>query len=242
MKSKLDSIFIVMGCGCIAAALVLFLHNQIEQDRAAAASQEAIVKVVEAIQERQQINAEQEIFGESDDSLVPPDLEVLMNPPVPETPVEVAEEPEFPLPPAETISTVSEEFEMEVVAIDGYDYIGFLSIPSLGLELPVMGDWTYEQLQLSPCRYSGSVEADDLVIMAHNYAKHFANLKNVRTGDAITFTDMCGNITDYEVAALDILGAGAVEEMTSGEYALSLFTCNYSGDKRITVRCDRVKN
>ena len=31
----------------------------------------------------------------------------------------------------------------------------------------------------------------------------------------------------------------AVEEMTAGEYDLTLFTCTYGGQSRVTVRCDR---
>lgn len=244
MKSKLDTICIVMGCGCIAAALILFLHNQMEQDRAAAASQEAIAKVVEVIQEHQHqlLQAEQEMsvgLDMSDPNTNADVLPEISAPAYPEVSVSV---PEMPALSDDSENAPVEEVPMTAVTIDGYDYIGFLSIRSLGLELPVMNDWTEEQLQLSPCRYSGSVEADDLVIMAHNYAKHFARLKDVRTGDAITFTDMNGNTTEYEVEALDILAAGDVEEMKAGEYDLSLFTCNYSGDKRITVRCDRVKN
>lgn len=143
--------------------------------------------------------------------------------------------------PEETVSTEPTAMvipEMSVVEIDGYGYIGFLGIPSLELELPVMTDWTYPQLQIAPCRYSGSIFTDDLVVMAHNYPKHFGKLRDLRAGDTITFTDMDGTTTRYQVMALDVLDAGAVEDMTSGEYDLTLFTCSYGGQSRITVRCD----
>ena len=54
--------------------------------------------------------------------------------------------------------------EMPVVTVDGNDYIGYLSVPSLGLELPIMSDWDYDKLQLAPCRQLGSVYTDDLVL------------------------------------------------------------------------------
>ena len=41
-------------------------------------------------------------------------------------------------------------------------------------------------------------------------------------------------------AAVDILDHTAVEDMISGEYDLTLFTCTYGGENRVTVRCDRV--
>lgn len=129
--------------------------------------------------------------------------------------------------------------EMTQSMIDGYYYIGYLSIPKLGLELPVMASWSYPQLRIAPCRYAGSVKSNDLVIMAHNYASHFGGLSGLSLGDAVTFTNMDGIRTAYEVAALDVLGPAAVEEMTAGEYDMTLFTCTYGGKSRVTVRCMR---
>lgn len=131
--------------------------------------------------------------------------------------------------------------EMPVEEIDGYNYIGFVAIPSLGLELPVMTDWTYPQLQISPCRYSGSMYTDDLVVMAHNYPKLFGKLFDLRIGDTVTFTDMDAETVQYVVVALDVLQPAAIEEMTAGDFDLTLFTCNYGGQTRVTVRCDRAE-
>lgn len=41
--------------------------------------------------------------------------------------------------------------QMTAVLIDGYKYVGFLSLPTLELELPVMADWSEAKLKLSPC-------------------------------------------------------------------------------------------
>lgn len=131
-------------------------------------------------------------------------------------------------------------FIMTEVEIDGYAYIGYLSIPRLELELPIMADWDYPRLQIAPCRYTGSVRGEDLVLMAHNYASHFGNISQLKPGDSVIFTDMDGIVTVYEVVAQDILDAYAVEEMIAGDFDLSLFTCTYGGKSRVTVYCDRV--
>lgn len=94
---------------------------------------------------------------------------------------------------------------MTEVEIDGYSYIGYLSIPKLELELPIMADWDYARLRIAPCRYTGSVRGEDLVIMAHNYASHFGGLAKLSEGDNVIFTDMDGITTVYEVVAQDIL-------------------------------------
>ncbi len=201
MKSKIGIVFMVAGAMLILGALGLFLYNQNQQINAAAASREAIPKVVDAIRQRR-------------------------------------EDPENQPEPVE------QELQnkiMSVVQIDGYGYIGFLGIPALELELPVMSDWSYPQLQIAPCRYSGGMYSDDLVLMAHNYPKHFGRIGYLHTGDAVTFTDMDGVTVEYEVVAFENLGAMDVEGMTSGAYDLTLFTCTYGGQSRFAVRCDRME-
>lgn len=130
-------------------------------------------------------------------------------------------------------------FEMTEVEIDGYAYIGYLSIPSLNLELPIMADWDDTRLEIAPCRYTGSVRGEDLVLMAHNYATLFGGLSKLSEGDSVIFTDMDGVRTEYQVVGQDILEPSAVEEMTSGDFDLTLFTCTYGGKSRVTVYCDR---
>lgn len=129
---------------------------------------------------------------------------------------------------------------MTEMEISGYAYIGYLSIPALELELPVMAEWDYDRLKIAPCRYAGSTKSDNLVIAAHNYTQHFGPIKNLSIGDLVYFTDMNGIVSAYEVAEMDVLQPTAVEEMTSGEFALTLFTCTYGGKTRVTVRCERI--
>lgn len=126
--------------------------------------------------------------------------------------------------------------EMTVKEIDGYGYIGYLSIPSLDLELPVMAEWDYDRLKLAPCRYTGSTKTDDLVICAHNYARHFGPVRNLTPGDTVYFTDMDGMSLEYEVEMVDTLAPVDIEDMTAGDYDLTLFTCTYGGKSRVAVR------
>lgn len=130
--------------------------------------------------------------------------------------------------------------EMPTVEIDGNDYIGYLSIPDLEINLPVMAEWDYVRLKTAPCRYYGSTKTNDLVIAAHNYFCHFGKISELEQGDKISFTDMNGTVTDYQVEVIDILSPAAVEEMTSGDYDLTLFTCTYGAQSRVAVRC--IKN
>lgn len=142
-------------------------------------------------------------------------------------------------PTGPAISEETMRKEMPIAEIDGHSYIGFLGIPALELELPVMADWSYPQLQISPCRYTGDLYQDNLVLMAHNYEKHFGRLSKLRIGDTVTFTTMDAETVTYEVVALEVLGPYDIADMTAGHFALTLFTCTYGGENRVTVRCDR---
>ena len=129
------------------------------------------------------------------------------------------------------------EMDMPEEEVDGQEYIGVLKIPVLSLELPIISEWSYPSLRIAPCRYAGSAYLNNMVIAAHNYYSHFGYLKNLSQGDEITFTDMDGNFFRYEVAALETLSPFAIEEMTSGDWDLTLFTCTVGGQSRVTVRC-----
>lgn len=130
---------------------------------------------------------------------------------------------------------------MPTLQIDGCDYIGYVSIPSLSLELPVMDSWDYTKLKTAPCHYYGSYKTDDLVIAGHNYKKHFGGLKNLNVDSRIYFTDADGNIHTYTVVAIEVLKPNDTLQMVESEFDLTLYTCTYGGGERVTVRCKRIK-
>ncbi len=127
--------------------------------------------------------------------------------------------------------------DMKIKEIDGYGYIGYLSIPILELDLPVMSEWDYGRLKLSPCRYYGSTKTDNLVIAAHNYRFHFGYLGRLKPEDVIIFTDMESNIRHYKVNSVELLMPTDVDKVKDSGDDLILYTCTYGGAKRITVRC-----
>lgn len=129
--------------------------------------------------------------------------------------------------------------EMKVEEIDGYGYIGYLSVPALNLDLPVMSEWDYGRLKISPCRYFGSTKTDNLVIAAHNYRFHFGYLGKLKPDDIVIFTDMNSEIHYYKVVSVELLMPTDVDKVKDSGDDLILYTCTYGGAKRITVRCSR---
>ncbi len=139
------------------------------------------------------------------------------------------------LPMPEEMETLL--LEMPVVSIDGAEYVGTLSIPALGLELPVISQWSYPSLQTAPCRYSGDIYQEDLVLCGHSYNTHFGRLSALVPGDKVIFTCMDGAVHTFEVALSEILSPREVEAMTAGEFPLTLFTCTLDSQSRVTIRC-----
>ena len=135
--------------------------------------------------------------------------------------------------------------EMATMEIDGHTYIGWLDVPCYDLELPVMAEWSYDNLRISPCLYSGSYLTGDMVICGHNYARHFSPLKWIDIGEDIYFTTVDGDVYHYTVSNRETVRPTSVEQMiendknssSSSDWDMTLFTCTTGGQTRCAVRC-----
>lgn len=157
---------------------------------------------------------------------------------------EVLEKLEDKLPDGKRIrETVDDPYgDMPTVEIDGNFYIGIIEIPSLDLRLPVMEACDEGKLKTAPCRYYGSYYTDDMVVAGHNYARHFSPLKWIDIGSDIYFTNVEGESRHYIVDNVETLQPEQVENMITGDWDLTLFTCTTGGKSRCTVRCMKVES
>lgn len=118
----------------------------------------------------------------------------------------------------------------------GYSMIGTLRIPDLAMELPILSSWSYELLELAPCRFSGSLPGKDMILMGHNYKSHFTPLHRISQGTGVEFEDVNGVVTHFTVVQTEILHKDQIDRLHS-EHPLSLFTCTAGGGNRFVVRC-----
>lgn len=140
---------------------------------------------------------------------------------------------------SQPLEQLGDDTKMTVKEIDGYGYIGYITLPTLKLELPIMSQWDEIRLKTAPCRFTGSVKTDNLTIAGHNYKTHFGKIRRLNIGDPVIFTDMDGTEHHYQVTAMEELAASDVERVISGLSDLILFTCTYGGQTRVTIFCDR---
>lgn len=156
---------------------------------------------------------------------------------------EIQEEEQF----AEIILNVEETYvaeetepaELPTVSIDGYEYVGYLSIPALELELPVLAEVDEVRLKIAPCRQSGSPDTDDFVIAGHNYTSHFAKLYTLNSDDLIKFTDLNGKSHEYTVEKTQTHDPEDADMILNSGYPLVLYTCTYGSENRTVVFCGR---
>jgi len=144
--------------------------------------------------------------------------------------------------PRQTVRQEDLDPEMPIAQIDGYEYIGYISIPKIKVNLPVMSKWDYSRLKYAPCRQFGSSRTDDLVIAAHNYSSHFGKLSSLKAGDRLTFTDMENILNIYAVEIVETLDPTRVDIVEDSGYDLVLYTCTYGGRERVVAFCNRVED
>ncbi len=206
-----NKIFIVGGLLLITAALLLTMSNVMESQRAGKTASDMLIQIERIEASRADENVQ---TGEN-------------------TGAETMQSE-----PAETQADADEV--MPVLSVDGLDCIGTLEIPDLELTLPILNDWSYELLKSAPCRYSGSIQDNNLVIAGHNYRTHFQKIKWMKAGQQVTFSDLNGNEYRYEVISVDEIDGDDVDGMLAGDWDLTLFTCTTSRVARAAVRCRRI--
>ena len=209
MKTDPGRIWINTGLLLLTAALFLWAYNGQESRRAGDSAQQVITELTQSLTQ--------------------------------EAATEGGATPEQEKAPAVKLPEylLDDQREMPEKTVNGRDYIGVLSIPSLNLELPVLSQWSYPNLKVAPCRYSGSLYQNNLVICAHNYASHFGRLKTLQPGDTLLFTDMDDQVVSFQMVERETLEPNDEEAMTTGQWDLTLFTCTPGGQTRVTVRFQR---
>jgi len=138
------------------------------------------------------------------------------------------------------VTSIDEHETHELILVDGVEYIGVISIPGLSLDLPVSSAWSYQALRNTPCRFSGSIEDNDLVIAAHNNRANFGNINTLQLGDPVIITDVTGAETHYYIVNMERAQPSHTAFASNGQYDLTFFTCTYEGRARFVFRANRV--
>ena len=126
---------------------------------------------------------------------------------------------------------------VDKLEVDGVTYIGVLTIPSLNnMSLGVIGDYSMPNLKISVCKYAGEIGKNKMIIAGHNYKYSFGQLSKLNIGSTLYFKTMDGIVYEYKCTDILVLEPNDIEKMKEGNWNLTLFTCTYGGQKRLTLR------
>lgn len=219
MRKHINRLSIILGLLLIAAALGLVLYNRWDSERAGKESAKVMAALTEVITE----NVET-----AGGTIIPGGSRTPGGSRIPGT------SRHDPIVDGDSQG----QKPMVTETVDGYEYIGVVEIPALDIFLPVMAEWDYRRLTVSPCRFTGSYYSNDLVICAHNNSAHFGRLLYVDIGADVYLTTVQGNTYHYQVSNRETVKPTALEEMITGDdWDLTLFTCTIGGQARCAVRC-----
>lgn len=226
MSKKTGIVFISMGVVLILSALLIFLYNSYEDYNAGRQSENLLEQLQAAIPKDEQsiVTAGTPVTKHDSEEGETSKQEVTGE-----------------IPESQPADVQEETTELTVVELGDYGYVGYVSIPAIEIELPVMSEWDYKRLKKAPCRQFGSSKTDDLVIAAHNYKNHFGYLSELEIDDTVTFTDMDGQVNLYSVAEVRTIDPTDVEVVQDSGYDLVLYTCTPGGANRVAVFCNRVE-
>lgn len=223
--NKLWKILVISGILLIASAIGLCLNNLYENQKAFEHSQTALAELKEIIPDipekpKETYTEHLKKIEENSQKSIIDDFQ--------EEEEQKEKEKNGEVPP-----------EMPALQLDGNYYCGYLTLDTLGLELPVLNTWSYPNLNIAPCRYEGTPDTNDFIIAAHNYNSHFGQIKYLSEGDEIIFTDCQGEKYHYNVIYTEYIDGYNVEQMSENTdtlWDLTLFTCTLNGQSRVTVR------
>jgi len=129
-----------------------------------------------------------------------------------------------------------------------YSVESIINIPRLGINYPVISEWSDELLKISVNKYWGPKpnEVGNYCIVGHNYksGKMFGNLPAITNGDIIELTDTTGRTIKYSVYdryQVDPTDTSCTSQLTGGKKELTLITCKEYGQERLVVKAREIK-
>lgn len=229
----------IAGVVLVIAALLLFSHNRLEDQKAGASAEETLRLVEAAMAARE---ASGETGGANGNTAA------IASPAATSSPGASASPSVSPQPGASSGTTAGGRYaipetpalDMPTVRSGAYDYIGYLDFPDYDLTMPVAATWSFPAMEISPCRHVGSAYNDNLVVAGHNYKTEFDVLFHLQAGDTVTFTDVDGNVFTYAVREFASVTPDDSDTVMNSGYALTMYTCSWDVSARVTVFCERI--
>ena len=127
---------------------------------------------------------------------------------------------------------------MSSMEIAGESYVALLEMDMFKFKMPVRSVWDEKAVEAVPCRYSGSVYNNTLVIASTDEKGQMDFVNNINTGDRLNLTTMRGEQFSYKVVKVENSNTATAEELNTDEFDLTIFV-EYSGHTDyLFIRCE----
>ena len=130
----------------------------------------------------------------------------------------------------------------------GYDVLGIIRIPKIGIEYPILDKTNDETMAIAITKFWGNDinEVGNFSMAGHNYYNgvFFANTKKLENGDVIDMTDLTRRTIEYEVFkkyVIDPNDVTCVNSVNKDAREITLITCTNGRSNRLIIKA-REKN
>ena len=94
-----------------------------------------------------------------------------------------------------------------------------------------------EKAKNSPAIYVGAIDSYPLIIGGHNSNSQFNKLYKIKEGAEVIIINLQGDKVTFKVKEIEIINGKDIKGMTETDYPLTLFTCTFNNQSRLTIRC-----
>lgn len=152
----------------------------------------------------------------------------------------------------EQIEQVENNEEQKQVQVEykGYNVVGIISIPAIGIEYPILDTTNEKTMKVAITKFWGNNVNDlgNFTMAGHNNkdGTMFGKTKRLNIGDKIEMTDLTGKTIEYEIFdqyLIDPNDVSCVKSVKENTREVTLITCaNGRSNRLITKAREIIKN
>ncbi len=145
------------------------------------------------------------------------------------------------------LNTSDEETKEIKLEYNGYNVVGIINIPKLGIEFPILDITNDDSMKVSVTKFWGNNVNDigNFTIVGHNNldGTMFSNTKKLKIGDEIVLTDLSGKTLKYRIFDKYIIEPNDVsctESVNKDQREVTLITCTNGRRNRLVIKANEI--
>ena len=145
------------------------------------------------------------------------------------------------------LNTSDEETKEIKLEYNGYNVVGIINIPKLGIEFPILDITNDDSMKVSVTKFWGNNVNDigNFTIVGHNNldGTMFSNTKKLKIGDEIVLTYLSGKTLKYRIFdkyIIDPNDVSCTESVNKDQREVTLITCTNGRRNRLVIKANEI--